>query len=809
MSGFENAHVLAIGISHYADTNIRVLDIVSKDVDDICEILTDPGFCGYKSSNVHKLLDQEATRGAIREKFARLSTCSEESTVLIYFSGHGFRIKRGGSSGEYLLPYDAKRGSNQNIYETCISSHEFTDLLSRIPARKLVVILDCCHAGGIGQTAKGIEDVDLKEGLSDQYYDALGQGVGRVILAASESDKKSLIIPKYPENSLFTHHLLNGLKGGAANSGSVIGILDLYKYVSAQVSMDEPKQKPVLKCDIRENFPIALYLGIPNDNIVTRYDLDLKLFRFEEALAKGGGKKKQSITKRIINFFWDVDQYLTGREIKAISKWQKVEQIKLGSDQSVKNLLKLAVKSYRKHSESRVFLITLFLMFLSATVPVRSLLLDFRFLTQSVYRQLTNQNPSEIEPITVVHIDNESLIKEAIPPEKHEPLDRKYLGKVVSHIPKISPAHSVTSINYVLDEPTHREDDEALRDVIKSAHDSLVIKTPRFYSETRSTKITSALTQDNENWRDDKNVDNGESTDDDGNIEVTTGYSDLMPSPAWQLEVPTYECLRKLAQQQNLSNSDQSDLDSGEDINCPLGFMIAVQHQLQTTQRSLRTILESTNTYGNCSDSPLRDLRDCPLIDFSIDSQHIYRPIQSLEFLESDEDQGSIFMVIPGEYGNESDSSNINHPLPLSVKYWRNKKAVQVGIYDDEAIEVYDESFTVDEVNAYVIHHLLSGRRLYDLPDFVFIFAALVLGKLFLKYLEKGKTPKHNKQAIGLVTTLAIGYILLSIQIFVGLNTTFILPIALPMLTFWLTVSSRYWVYFLSNLDVDKNTTND
>jgi len=65
-------------------------------------------------------------------------------------------------------------------------------------------------------------------------------------------------------NSLFSHHLLEGLRGAAHERGDgVIRILDLFHHVAERVKTQAP-QHPVLKADdLQDNFPLALY---PGDN---------------------------------------------------------------------------------------------------------------------------------------------------------------------------------------------------------------------------------------------------------------------------------------------------------------------------------------------------------------------------------------------------------------------------------------------------------------------------------------------------------------------------------------------------------------
>jgi hypothetical protein len=179
--------------------------------------------------------------------------------VFFYISSHGGQIESGSYAGEYLLPVDAVNTSEESFAQNAISSPDFTKALRKIPARKMVIIFDCCHSGGIGQPKEANANT-FNAGLSEKYYDVLKEGRGKVILASSRSSEVSWILPD-DVNSLFTKHLLAGFKGGAIGVGGVIRILDLFNYLQPKVTADKPEQHPILKAEIEENFPIALHKG--------------------------------------------------------------------------------------------------------------------------------------------------------------------------------------------------------------------------------------------------------------------------------------------------------------------------------------------------------------------------------------------------------------------------------------------------------------------------------------------------------------------------------------------------------------------
>jgi len=254
----DNAYALVIGIANYQQIN-RLPPTVLKDAQDIHDLLIDPNHCGYPPGNVRLLLDDLATQTAMRQALADLAARSDQdATVFFYISGHGGSVEAGPYAGEYLLPVDVVYTSGESIAQTAISGAEFTEALRAIPARKVVVVFDCCHSGGIGQPKDGTAP-EIKA-LPESYYDALKEGRGRVILASSRSTEYSWVLPG-AKNSLFTQHLLSGLRGGAPGPGGVIRIFDLFDYVQPRVTEAQSSQHPIFKAEIEENFGVALFMG--------------------------------------------------------------------------------------------------------------------------------------------------------------------------------------------------------------------------------------------------------------------------------------------------------------------------------------------------------------------------------------------------------------------------------------------------------------------------------------------------------------------------------------------------------------------
>jgi hypothetical protein len=247
----DNAHGLIVQISAYQ--HVPALPAVD-DAAAITGVLTDRG--GYADDNVRVLVDAGATRSALLAALDDLAArTNRESTVFLYFSGHGGHVASGPHGGEYLLPVDAVYPGDEALAATALSGDRLTTALSAIAARKVVVVFDCCHSGGVGQP-KDVGTPPLEAGLRDGYYDALVAGRGRVIFASSRSTEYSYV-PSGSRLGLFTSHLLDGLRGGAAGEDGFVRIFDLFEYVQPRVTTVRRDQHPVFKAEVEDNFAVA------------------------------------------------------------------------------------------------------------------------------------------------------------------------------------------------------------------------------------------------------------------------------------------------------------------------------------------------------------------------------------------------------------------------------------------------------------------------------------------------------------------------------------------------------------------------
>ncbi|MGG6265484.1 caspase family protein [Leptolyngbya sp. AN03gr2] len=248
---FMNGYALLIGVG-------SDLPVTVKDATAVRDILVDSRRAAYSPDKVHLLVDAIATRAKILESLDLLAVQvnqNPDSTVIIYYSGHGGVSSR---TGEYfLIPYDYNSG---DWAATSVSGTEFTKKIEALQVRKLVVILDCCHAGGIPQM-KG-DETFVKAPIPPDLLHILEGSSGRVVVASSHDKEYSYTGTPF---SVFTTCLIEALQGRASVvRDGYARILDVLVYLFDQVpkrtsDLQHPFVKKIL--DLGDNFPLCYYAG--------------------------------------------------------------------------------------------------------------------------------------------------------------------------------------------------------------------------------------------------------------------------------------------------------------------------------------------------------------------------------------------------------------------------------------------------------------------------------------------------------------------------------------------------------------------
>ena len=228
-----------IGISEYKDSRIPSLRYASADAKAFYNWIISPKGGQFSPSRVKLLLDKDSTTNEIKDAlFVWLKQALEEDIVTLYFAGHGSPESPDSPNNLFLLTYDTKF---DYIAATGFPMWDIETALKRfIRAKKVIVIADACHSGGIGdefnvarRAARGIGVNPISSGL--QTLTQIGDGIA--VISASDNKQFSQEGKQWGGgHGVFTYFLLKGLAGDADYSkDNRVTLGELIPYVSEQV----------------------------------------------------------------------------------------------------------------------------------------------------------------------------------------------------------------------------------------------------------------------------------------------------------------------------------------------------------------------------------------------------------------------------------------------------------------------------------------------------------------------------------------------------------------------------------------------
>jgi len=240
-----------IGVSNYQDPRIPGLRYADADAKMLYDWIISPQGGRYAPSRVKVLINEEATGRNIKNVlFVWLKQALEEDVVVIYFAGHGSPESPDSSQNLFLLPYDT---DHENIAATGFPMWDVETALKRfIKAKRVIVLADACHSGGVGKSfdvarrdSRSLKVNPISAGL--QSLSKMGEGV--CVISASDDRQFSQEDKKWGGgHGVFTHFLIEGLKGSADYSkDGFVSLGELIPYLSEQVRREtESSQSPTV-----------------------------------------------------------------------------------------------------------------------------------------------------------------------------------------------------------------------------------------------------------------------------------------------------------------------------------------------------------------------------------------------------------------------------------------------------------------------------------------------------------------------------------------------------------------------------------
>jgi hypothetical protein len=215
-------YAIIVGISDYPGT-LNDLQYCDDDAEDMYAALTT--LYGYKSSNIHLLLDMGASFAAIQGAINDIqSKAKADDEVVFFFSGHGTNGVADDGDREKTDEAILSHNGNPSGSFVAIWDGQLKDWFSGFSTTRIIFIFDSCLAGGM---------TDLKAD-------------GRVINMACSESGLSYEDGSW-QNGQFTYHFVDqGMLAGEADTyDNIAGIADVtieeaFDYAKADCRMQKP-----------------------------------------------------------------------------------------------------------------------------------------------------------------------------------------------------------------------------------------------------------------------------------------------------------------------------------------------------------------------------------------------------------------------------------------------------------------------------------------------------------------------------------------------------------------------------------------
>jgi C-terminal peptidase prc len=238
-------YVVLIGISDYADKQIKARPHAEDDVKALCDVLTNKDYLGVGEKNIRLLLGSEdkkrnsqpATRENILKALNWLSTeAKPNDLVILTFVGEGGPLGDSGDRRCYFASDSTFKGRDKDA----LAATEVGDALKNLKSERFCTFLDVNFKGYSGE-APGVGEPTLgpnpyKEFLGDDGTEEHLAHTGRVLFLATNGLANPI---DTKEHGIFMQAVLAGLKGEADKDGyepdGVVTVDELTEYLDKKM----------------------------------------------------------------------------------------------------------------------------------------------------------------------------------------------------------------------------------------------------------------------------------------------------------------------------------------------------------------------------------------------------------------------------------------------------------------------------------------------------------------------------------------------------------------------------------------------
>ncbi|MFL5330813.1 MAG: SUMF1/EgtB/PvdO family nonheme iron enzyme [Gemmataceae bacterium] len=250
-------YAILVGVNEDQHERLPNLKYAERDVEELAKILEPAGYKVTLLTGSAKDATHRATKATIEKQIKGvLDQTLKGDIVILAFAGHGLQFED--QPDAFFCPTDARPFKDE--VKSLVSLGGVYSQLDKSFAGMKVLLVDACrNEPGKRSGTRGGIDADNAPRPPSGVAALFSCRAGEV---AHESDKV--------KHGIFFHHVLESLKGEAANRKGEVTFASMASYVSQSVAADVPKlvgdgarQSPNLKADYSTE-PVLLSVSVPS-----------------------------------------------------------------------------------------------------------------------------------------------------------------------------------------------------------------------------------------------------------------------------------------------------------------------------------------------------------------------------------------------------------------------------------------------------------------------------------------------------------------------------------------------------------------
>lgn len=339
-------HVVLIGISDYTDSQIKDRKHAQADAVALYDLFTDSKYFNADMDNVKLLLgkkdairpSQKATRANILKAVEWLVKETDEDDLVIFaFFGQGCSIGKRGDRTCYFAVDSTVQGRDKDA----VASADLRQAFDKLKSQQFTIFLDVNFKGIDTGKEKAPPEATLGK---NPYQEFLGDDGtldhapldGRALFLAANG---LITAPNLEKNSLFTHAILQGLKGKADKTGyepdGIVTVPELREYVNDEIP-ELKRKNNLIETDPRKRTDHFVLVGAQS-----RYPLSLnpdaaaKTNQQLRTFAKLSTRLSKDLTTEGTRFLSRMPKLKAYRNIR--KEYQKFVEGKINADELVTN----------------------------------------------------------------------------------------------------------------------------------------------------------------------------------------------------------------------------------------------------------------------------------------------------------------------------------------------------------------------------------------------------------------------------------------------------------------------------------------